>query len=161
VVRDRLRVRQVIAVAATLGALALPTAAFGGNGLIDQYIEDVPTAGGAHHPGAGAGGTSSGSGTSSPTAPTVSLSGSVQTKLDKNGGDDAQLLNKIATSPNYGAPQETSGTVPTSAGSPTVLSAGVSAITDGSDGRMLGLFVALLAVTAVSLGFAASRRRTI
>jgi hypothetical protein len=37
----------------------------------------------------------------------------------------------------------------------------VGAITDGSDGRMVGLFVALLAVTAVSLGFAAARRRTI
>jgi hypothetical protein len=161
VVRDKLRVRQVVAVAAALGALALPNAAFGGNGLIDQYIEDVPTAGGTHHPGAGAGGTS-GSGTSSPTGPTVSLSGSVQTKLDKNGGDDAPLLNEIATSPSYGAPQETSGTVLTPTGSPDPLSAGVSAITDGSDGRMLGLFVALLAVTAGSLGFAAaSRRRTI
>ena len=144
-----------------LGALALPATAFAGGGLIDQYMEDVPTAGGAHHPGAGAGGTS-GSGTSSPTAPTVSLSGSVQTKLDKNGGDDAPLLNKIATSPSYGAPQETSGAVPAATGSPGPLSAGVSAITDGSDGRMVGLLVALLAVTAISLGFAgASRRRTI
>ena len=152
-------IRRTIVAVAVLGALALPGAAFAGNGLIDQYIEDVPTAGGAHHPGAGG---TSGSGTSSPTAPTVSLSGSVQTKLDKNGGDDAPLLNKIATSPSYGAPQETSGTVPTPTGSPDPLSAAVGAITDGSDGRMVGLFVALLAVTAVSLGFAAaSRRRTI
>ena len=35
----------------------------------------------------------------------------------------------------------------------------IGAVTDGSDGRMVGLFVALLAITAVSFGFAAARKR--
>jgi hypothetical protein len=151
-------IRCTVVSVAVLGVLALPAAAFADNGLIDQYIEDVPTAGGAHHPGAGSGGTG-GSGTQAPTPPPATLSSAVQTKLDAKGGKDSDLLREIATSPSYGAPPETSGQVPTPAASPDPLSAAVGAVTDGSDGRMVGLFVALLAVTAVSLGVAAARRR--
>ncbi len=153
-------IRRTIVAVAVLGALALPAAAFAGNGLIDQYIEDVPTAGGAHHPGAGTDSSGTGdSGTQAPAAPPATLSSTVQTKLDAKGGKDSDLLREIATSPSYGAPPATAGQVPKPATSPDPLSAAVGAVTDGSDGRMVGLFVALLAVTAVSLGVAAARRR--
>ena len=39
------------------------------------------------------------------------------------------------------------------------VSAAVSAVGDGSDGRLIGLLIALLAITAVALGLAAVRRQ--
>jgi len=128
-------------------------------GLIDQYIEDVPTSGGTHHAGTGSGGTGS-TGSSAAVTP-ASLPSDVTTKLEDKGGKDSEILQEIATSPRYGAPPATAGAVLTATSSPDPFSAAVGAVTDGSDGRMVGLFVALLAVTAVSLGFAAARRRTI
>jgi len=128
-------------------------------GLIDQYIEDVPTSGGTHHAGTGSGGTGS-TGSSAAVTP-ASLPSDVTTKLEDKGGKDSEILQEIATSPRYGAPPATAGAVLTATSSPDPFSAAVGAVTDGGDGRMVGLFVALLAVTAVSLGFAAARRRTI
>jgi len=128
-------------------------------GLIDQYIEDVPTSGGTHHAGTGSGGTGS-TGSSAAVTP-ASLPSDVTTKLEDKGGKDSEILQEIATSPRYGAPPATAGVVLTATSSPDPFSAAVGAVTDGGDGRMVGLFVALLAVTAVSLGFAAARRRTI
>ena len=158
VLRRRIR-RRAFATALAVAALAWPGAAIGQNGgLIDQYIEDIPTAGGAHHPSGGSTGTGN-SGTQAPAPPPATLSSAVQTKLDAKGGKDSDLLRQIATSPSYGAPPATSGQVPTPASSPDPLSAAVGAVTNGGDGRMVGLFVAILAVTALSLGFAAARRR--
>jgi|RhiMethySRZTD1v2_1073278.scaffolds.fasta_scaffold152801_3 hypothetical protein len=122
------------------------------SGVYDQYTEQIPTAGGSHHSGSTP--TGSGSSTSGPTGSVV-----LPSNLTKDGGKDAKTLREVATSPRYGAPD---GTVPlpeSSSSSPAALSAAIGAATDGSDGRMVGLFVALLAVTAVSLGFAAARRR--
>jgi hypothetical protein len=141
-------------------ALALPGTAFAQTGgLIDQYIEDVPTSGGAHHAGTGSGGTGS-TGSSAAVTP-ASLSSDVKTKLEDKGGKDSEILQEIATSARYGAPPATSGAILTATSSPDPFSAAVGAVTDGSDGRMVGLFAALLAITAVSLGFSAARRRTI
>ena len=141
-------------------ALVVPGTAFAqSGGLIDQYIEDVPTSGGTHHAGTGSGGTGS-TGSSAAVTP-ASLPSDVKTKLEDRGGKDSEILQEIATSPRYGAPPATAGVVLTTTSSPDPLSAAVGAVTDGGDGRMVGLFVALLAVTAVSLGFAAARRRTI
>jgi hypothetical protein len=138
-------------------ALALPGTAFAQTGgLIDQYIEDVPTSGGTHH--AGSGGTGS-TGSSAAVTPT-SLPSDVKTKLEDSGGKDSEILQEIATSPRYGAPPATSGAILTATSSPDPFSAAVGAVTGGDDGRMVGLFVALLAITAVSLGFSAIRRRT-
>jgi hypothetical protein len=146
-----------LATAFATAALALPGTAFAqSGGLIDQYIEDVPTSGGTHHAGTGgSGGTGS---TGSSAAP---LPSDVTTKLEDKGGKDSDILQQIATSPRYGAPPAASAAVLTANSSPDPFSAAVGALTDGSDGRMVGLFVALLAITAVSLGFAAARRRTI
>jgi hypothetical protein len=127
------------------------------SGVYDQYTEQIPTAGGNQHSGGtpappGSGGTGSG-----PTGSIV-----LPASLPKDGGKDAKTLREIATSPRYGAPNGTESLPESSSSSPAALSAAIGAVTDGSDGRMVGLFVALLAVTAVSLGFAAAaRRRTI
>jgi hypothetical protein len=158
VLRGRGTNRLALATAFASAAIALPGAAFAQTGgLIDQYIEDVPTSGGTHH--AGTGGTGS-TGSSAAVTP-ASLPSDVKTKLEDKGGKDSDILRQIATSPRYGAPPATSGAILTATSSPDPFSAAVGALTDGGDGRMVGLFVALLAITAVSLGFAAARRRTI
>jgi hypothetical protein len=159
VLRGRGTNRLALATAFASAAIALPGAAFAQTGgLIDQYIEDVPTSGGTHHAGTGSGGTGS-TGSSAAVTP-ASLPSDVKTKLEDKGGKDSDILQQIATSPRYGAPPATSGAIPATS-SPDPFSAAVGALTDGGDGRMVGLFVALLAITAVSLGFAAARRRTI
>jgi hypothetical protein len=159
VLRGRGTNRLALATAFASAALAMPGTAFAQTGgLIDQYIEDVPTSGGTHHAGTGSGGTGS-TGSSAAVTP-ASLPSDVKTKLEDKGGKDSDILQQIATSPRYGAPPATSEAIPATS-SPDPFSAAIGALTDGGDGRMVGLFVALLAITAVSLGFAAARRRTI
>jgi hypothetical protein len=119
--------------------------------VYDQYTEQVPAANGPHN-------TSSGG----PGAPGGSGGSVLPASLNQDGGKDANTLREVATSPRFGAPNSTlqlpaDSTQNSQAG----VSAALNAVTDGSDGRMIGLFVALLAVTAVSLGFAAARRRTV
>jgi hypothetical protein len=126
------------------------------SGVYDQYTEQIPTAGGSQHSGTAGGPTSGGPSTPGPTGGAV-----LPANLNKDGGKDAKTLREIATSPRYGA---RNGTVPlpeSSASSEAALSAALGAITDGSDGRMVGLFFALLLVTALSLGFAAASRRRV
>jgi hypothetical protein len=136
-----------------------PAALAGGSpsdsGVYDQYTEQVPSAGGSHGTGSGLGGSG---GTGSP--PGTSGGGAIvlPANLNAAAGKDAKTLREVATSPRFGAPSST-GQLPQGSGStPAGFSAAVSTVTDGSDGRMVGLFVALLAVTAVSLGIAAARR---
>jgi hypothetical protein len=127
------------------------------SGVYDQYTEQIPTAHGPHNtsssggagPSNGSGGTSGGGG-----AAIV-----LPANLNQDGGKDAKTLREVATSPRYGAPDATVPLPDSSNSSPASMSAAVNAVTDGGDSRMVGLFVALLAVTAVSLGFAAARRR--
>jgi hypothetical protein len=131
------------------------------SGVYDQYVEQIPGATGSHHAGSGgvpggSGGSGiDGSGGTGATGNAIVL----PSNLDKDGGKDAKRLREVATSPRYGAPNSTVPLPDSSTQPPAALSAAVNAVTDGSDGRMIGLFVALLAVTAVSLGVAASRRR--
>jgi hypothetical protein len=159
VLRGRGILRGVSVTVFAVAALALPSLAFAQTGgLIDQYIEDVPTSGGTHHAGTGGSGGTGSTGSSAAVTP-ASLPSDVETKLEDKGGKDSKILQEIATSPRYGAPPATSGAVLTAASAPDPFSAAVGAVTDGSDGRMVGLFIALLAVTAVSLGIAAARRR--
>jgi hypothetical protein len=122
------------------------------SGVYDQYTEQIPTAGGNHHSGS-VGGPGSGSG------PSGGAGIVLPSNLKKDGGKDAKTLREVATSPRYGAPNGTGSLPEGSSSSPAALSAAIGAVTDGSDGRMVGLFIALLAVTAVSLGFAAASRR--
>ena len=137
-----------------------PAAAAAGSpqdsGVYDQYTEQIPTAGGSQHSGTAGGPGSGGPSTPGPTGSIV-----LPSSLNKDGGKDAKTLREIATSARYGAPTPGGSLSESSASSPIAVSAAVGAITDGSDGRMVGLFVALLAITAVSLGFAAARRRAV
>jgi hypothetical protein len=161
VLRGRGTIRRTLVAAFATAALVLPGAAFAQTGgLIDQYIEDVPTSGGTHHAGTGGSGGTGSTGSSSAAVTPASLPSDVKTKLEDRGGKDSEILQEIATSARYGAPPAASGAVLTATSAPDPFSAAVGAVTDGSDGRMVGLFVALLAITAVSLGFAAARRRT-
>jgi hypothetical protein len=143
--------------------LAPGAAAQSGNqdsGVYDQYTEQIPTADGPHNTssggptGPGSGGTTgTGGGTGAIVLPA---------NLNEEGGKDAQTLREVATSPRFGAPDGTLALPESSSQDSTAgLSAAVNAVTDGSDGRMVGLFVALLAVTAVSVGIAAARRRSV
>jgi len=141
-----------------------PTAAAGNgaqsSGVYDQYTEQIPTAGGPH----GTNGGGPGGGWTNFGGPGSTGGGSgaivLPANLNKDGGKDAKKLRAVATSPRYGAPSTTVPLPDSSASTPAGLSAAVNAVSDGSDGRMVGLFVALLAITAVSVGAAASRRRT-
>jgi hypothetical protein len=136
-----------------LAALAWTGNALADDPLVDQYTEQVPTASGPKGTGSGGGGT----GGTSYTAP---LPSSVKTKVESRGGKDTKLLEAVATSSRYGAPTIRPGleTGDLTASSPGALSAAANAVTDGSDARLIGLFIALLATAAVMLGAAAGRR---
>jgi hypothetical protein len=150
--------RRSIALVAALGVLVLTGSALAADpGLIDQYVEDIPTAGGTHHSGGSAGPTGSGGSTAGPTTGSSTLTPAVEDDL-KAAGKDGEKLMEVATSARYGAPAAAQALGGAEPGAPSVLGAAASAV-GGDDGRMVGLFVALLAVTAVSLGFAAARRR--
>jgi hypothetical protein len=132
-------------------ALAWTGTAMAGDPLVDQYTEQVPTASGPKSTGHGGGGGGA--------SYSASLPSSVKTQVDNKGGKDAKTLEKVATSSRYGAPLHSGdqGGLP-AASSPGPLSAAVNAVTDGSDGRLVGLFVALLVVAAMMFGAAAGRR---
>jgi hypothetical protein len=128
--------------------LAWTATAMADDPLVDQYTEQVPTASGSQGTHSGGGGTGS--------AP---LPTSVQTQIEQQGGSDGTVLKKITTSPQYGAPAvhppDEGLSTPSS---PNAVSAAVSAVADGSDARLIGLFIALLVTAALMLGAAASRR---
>lgn len=143
-----------------------------------QYVEQVPTAGGSKP-------TSGGRKSVTP------LSRAVKQRLYAKAGKDATLLEQVATSSDYGAPQgtpakraapkekkskkdrnsETSGDRsdldgaaaaaasedPPSFGN--ALSASVDVVADGSNGRLIGLVVVLLAITGFALASAGYRAR--
>jgi hypothetical protein len=153
-----LRGRTAATLVAAVAALALSSSALAsGTGLIDQYVEDIPSAGGSQHAG-GAGGPTGGSGSGG----SGSISGGAAIVLPAAvahaKGKDAQKLRDVASSPRYGAPRSTVP-IPEASSADAGLTNAVSAVAGGGDGRMIGLFIALLAVTAVSLGLAAARRR--
>jgi hypothetical protein len=118
------------------------------SGLVDQYTEQVPTASGPTGTGHNSGGTGGA------TLPT-----SVQTQITDQGGNDKEILKQVATSPRYGAPsaQQPDEGQPIVSSSPGALSAAVTAVSDGSDGRMIALLIALLATAATMVGVAAAK----
>jgi hypothetical protein len=150
--------RRSIALLAAVVVLVLTGSALAADpGLVDQYVEDIPTAGGTHHSGGSAGPTGSGGSTAGPTTGSATLTPAVEDDLQA-AGKDGEKLKEVATSARYGAPAtaQTEGGV--ELGAPSVLGAAASAV-GGDDGRMAGLFVALLAITAVAVGVSAAARR--
>jgi hypothetical protein len=120
---------------------------------VAAYVEMGPTSRGPKQTGAGA---------SRPRP----LPPRVDELLRTSGGDDAALLEQLATSPGYGAPtgsqrkqpRADEAVVPSDRASSNALSAAVSVSADGGEGRLLGLIVALVAVT-LAIGIVAVRRR--
>jgi hypothetical protein len=119
---------------------------------IEQYIENIPTSRGSRATGAG-----NGKG--------QSLSPQARRRLDEEGGADAAALERLATSPGYGAPErplrrtgkpaEGLGDDPSLGGA---LSAAVSAPGEGGEWR-LGVLAGILVATTGGLGVVAYRRR--
>ena len=96
--------RRSIALLAALVVLVLTGSALAADpGLVDQYVEDIPTAGGTHHSGGSAGPTGSGGSTAGPTTGSATLTPAVEDDL-KAAGKDGEKLKEVATSARYGAP---------------------------------------------------------
>jgi hypothetical protein len=173
-----------------LAATAVPSAAMArgttvappGNSAVNQYLENVPTAGGSRpantiHVGGGVGGGSGGSGGGSSSA----VSSNTQRALARQGGDGvaAAALARatapaVAASTGHGA-ASTAGAGSTSASSGSRSTAGspsgsgssavgtlVNALTGGSSqgglGPVLPVILVAAAIAAVALG-AVRRRR--
>ncbi len=164
---------------AVLGVLGTSAAAYGkgcsGNqnvpSSVAQYTEQQPTACGTHATGQG--------------KQTRPVPKTIQHQIDSQGGQDAQTLTKIVSSEAYGAPTNTkikvhkvvkvkkvhkSGTqrggqtpkkivsdAKRSQSNPLAASVGV--ITDGSDGRLIGLIVLMVGLAVVVVVSALRRRR--
>ena len=130
-----------------------------------QYVEQIPTSSGSQA-------TGFGKPRSTPLPPAVKES------LTRKAGADAPLLEQIATSSAYGAPQKKLRTAApadpnersdaeigpaiekdTSVGGS--LSAAVDVAADGSNGRLIGLLIVLLAITGVALASAGYRQRAV
>jgi hypothetical protein len=152
-----LRGRSAAIFVAAIAALALSSSALAsGTGLIDQYVEDIPSANGSQHSGSAggpAGGGGPGGSGSTGGGAAIVLPAAVTHAQSK----DAQKLRDVATSPRYGAPMSTIP-IPQASAADAGVSNAVSAAAGGGDAPMIGLFVALLAVTAVTVTLAVTRR---
>jgi hypothetical protein len=154
--------RGFVAVAAFLVAASLAPSAGAAHtpghpppAAIEQYIEQVPTSQGSRPAGVG-------------KARKRPLPQSVRQRLVQQGGTDAPTLERIATDPTLGAPArklkrpkgyaERAATTDDPDAS-RALSAAVEAAGSGSDARIIGLLVALVAITVLVGGLALWQRR--
>jgi hypothetical protein len=133
---------------------------------VQQYVEQDPTSCGSQATGTG--------------NKTRKVPKSIENKIAKDGGKDAELLTKIVSEEKYGAPKQTikthaKKTKAHSKSSKTrsskailsdadtrqsgALSASVGVFTDGSDSRLIGLIVLMVAIAAIVVGSAFRRRR--
>jgi hypothetical protein len=152
---------------AVLASLALagaaPAAGSEDPGAVDQYQEQVPTAGGSQGTG-GTGGSGGAGGDSNP------LSTQVKDDLYQAAGQDAALLEQVATSSSYGAPVKVAGSpspgstefgkkrIGEDSGTSSAISDAMTAVGDGDDGH-LGVLAVLLGLIAASGVTASAYRR--
>ena len=123
---------------------------------VAQYVEQIPTSCGSKATGSGG----------RRVAPLAAV---IERQLKREGGRDAALLKEVATNSAYGAPlrrlKSKKGREQLERAAredPTVgkaLSEAVSVVGTGSDDRLIGLALVLLAITALAAGTAAYRRR--
>ncbi len=119
----------------------------------DQYVESVPTARGPKVPGVGRPRHEGKGGENA--AP--ELSPTVKSSLERQPAQTASQLERIATSPDYGAPAVKLRKVDVN--SPAhVPAAAVSAVGEGEESTLTWLLVALIATTLLTAGTAAYRR---
>jgi hypothetical protein len=149
----------------TLLALAGQASAQSGCGVsaVDQYVECIPTGDGENS-----------SGASAPTS--GSLPPPIAAQIQSAGGEDAEVLEQVATSSRYGAPTKRaaksssthgriSGETRAGAGPASdvwageAASAAVSAVQGGDAGRVVGLLVGLFLISAAALTVAAVRQK--
>jgi hypothetical protein len=158
--------RRLAAVAAVLGAtlLACSAPAYAqtppDSGAVDQYVEDVPTAGGSTHPGKNPGKKDT-------------IKPSVAAQIDSQGGSDAPVLTEVATSSDYGAgpklpdapkPGVRDGEISNAApeadvSSSALASSAVSAVQGAETARLVGFLVVLFGISVATLTAAALRQR--
>jgi hypothetical protein len=164
------RIRQLVVACAlvAVGALAAGSPAYGkgcaGNvkgdpsSSVAQYVEQLPTSCGNHPTGTG--------------NRTTKLPRSIEQKIQSQGGPDAALLQNIATSERYGAPQKKikspkahSGkrhrSILTDSANKTSnpVFASVRVVTSGSDSRLIALVLLMVGIAALVLAAAVRRRR--
>jgi hypothetical protein len=132
------------------------------SGGVDQYVEDIPTGGGSKVPGQGG------------KKQKKELPKQVAQQIRSQGGSDASLLDDVASSADYGAPQTTivasrSGAAMESregdndASPQTDVNAldGLEASGGGSgSGRLVGLLVLIGLVSVAAFGVSGLRRRS-
>jgi hypothetical protein len=175
-----------LAVCASVLTFASTAAAQSPPSAIDQYVEDAPSAGGSTPKGNKPSTGGSGGAGSAPSGATK-LPPRVQTEITKSGGQDAELLTRIATAPEYGAPTpglkadknrrakgrgsssakrtgqtlgEVRGADPrTDVSAGDTLTAAVSAVQGGDAARLVALLLVLAAITIGALVTAGLRQR--
>jgi hypothetical protein len=152
---------------AALAALAAGSPAYGkgclkngGPSSVQQYVEQLPQACGSSATGTG--------------QKQRKLPASIERKIQQQGGKQAQLLENIATSEQYGAPQQkikvhkakarltrTQRKILTDseARQSNALGASLGVVTDGSDSRLLALVILMVGITIFVLVTAVRRHR--
>jgi hypothetical protein len=122
----------------------------------DQYVESVPTAGGPKAPGVGSKPGKRNKSASGKEAP-APLPPSVESSLQRQPEETAAQLQRIATSPDYGAPTGKLKDARNKS-TPRVPTATVSAAGEGAGSTLTWLLLALLAITVLAAGTTAYRR---
>jgi hypothetical protein len=145
--------RGIIALLALVLVMTFVPAAFAqeDDAAVDEYAEIVPTGEGEAPP-------------ANKEEESQPLPASVAQQVESEGGTDAPILKRVATSSRYGAPQrsvrEAGGGLGGGASdlSPSAVSTAVSLVTDGgSGGRLAGLLVVMLLTGILALGLAGYR----
>ena len=119
---------------------------------VDQYVEAVPTSSGPAPTGRGG-------------AKPQPLPATIASKVREIGGDDADTLMQVATSPAFGAPSgaRVKPAQPqrseTAQAPPSALDAVVSPVAEANDSRLLFLLGLLAAMTAVAVTLALRSQR--
>lgn len=141
-----------------------PGHASGCSAAVCQYVEQVPTSSGSQVAGVGSG------------KKAKKLPKAVESELQREAGEDAAVLQEVATASEYGAPQEELQLGPAEKrrlkeAEETIksedvvdlggaVSAPVSVLTDGSDARLVGLVIVMALIALATLAAAAYRQRT-
>jgi hypothetical protein len=116
----------------------------------DQYVESVPTARGPKVPGVGRP-------RQSQKKSVAKLPQNVSSSLERQPDETSAQLQRIATSPDYGAPAERLRKAKAHS-STRVPAAAVSAVGEGEENTLTWLIVALIGTTVLTAGTAAYRR---